>query len=81
MLVLCARAQARAPAPRQHYPPNVLRRHVSGLQTHDTHQKVVNQNSQFIKKISCLRQQLKIKKNKPTRARAYAGVNNRLKRV
>ena len=28
-----------------------------------------------------LRQQLKIKKNKPTRARAYAGVNNRLKRV
>ena len=37
MLVLCARAQARAPAPRQHYPPNVLRRHVSGLQTHDTH--------------------------------------------
>ena len=51
------------------------------IQTHDTHQKVVNQNSQFIKKISCLRQQLKIKKNKPTRARAYAGVNNRLKRV
>ena len=35
MLVLCARAQARAPAPRQHYPPNVLRRHVSGLQTHE----------------------------------------------
>ena len=82
IMLVRARAQASATRARQHYPPNVLPPDVSGLQTHE-HQTshVTNQNSQFIKKISCLRQQSKIKKNKPTRARAYAGVNNRLKRV